>query len=88
METGEKEWLTISEGAELVGLAETRAYELVQQGELSALRIDVRGIPACTKGSSRNSSGEVRKIGVKSVQAKALRARERECGAIGQMCRD
>jgi hypothetical protein len=88
METGEKEWLKISETAELVGLPGTRAYELVQQGELSALRIDVRGISACTKGSSRNSTGGARKGGLTSVQAQASRGRGRGSRAIGQMCRN
>ena len=44
METTEKEWLKIPEVAELLGLPKTRAYELVQQGELPAVRIGERSI--------------------------------------------
>jgi len=44
METTEKEWLKVPEAAELLGLPKTRAYELIQQGELPAVRIGVRSI--------------------------------------------
>ena len=44
METTEKEWLKVPEAAELLGLPKTRAYELVQQGELPAVRIGERSI--------------------------------------------
>jgi excisionase family DNA binding protein len=42
METTEKEWLKVPEAAELLGLPKTRAYELIQQGELPAVRIGER----------------------------------------------
>ena len=44
METTEKEWLKVREAAELLGLPKTRAYELIQQGELPAVRIGERSI--------------------------------------------
>jgi excisionase family DNA binding protein len=44
METTEKEWLKVPEAAELLGLPKTRAYELIQQGELPAVRIGERSI--------------------------------------------
>ena len=44
MKTTEKEWLKVPEAAELLGLPKTRAYELIQQGELPAVRIGERSI--------------------------------------------
>ena len=44
MEATEKEWLKVPEAAELLGLPKTRAYELIQQGELPAVRIGERSI--------------------------------------------
>ena len=44
METIEKEWLKVPEAAELLGLPKTRAYELIQRGELPAVRIGERSI--------------------------------------------
>jgi excisionase family DNA binding protein len=44
METTEKEWLKVPEAADLLGLPKTRAYELIQQGELPAVRIGERSI--------------------------------------------
>ena len=44
METTEKQWLKVPEAAELLGLPKTRAYELIQQGELPAVRIGERSI--------------------------------------------
>jgi excisionase family DNA binding protein len=44
METTEMEWLKVPEAAELLGLPKTRAYELIQQGELPAVRIGERSI--------------------------------------------
>ena len=44
METTEKEWLKVPEAAELLGLPKTRAYELIQRGELPAVRIGERSI--------------------------------------------
>jgi excisionase family DNA binding protein len=39
-----KEWLRVPEAARLLGLPRTRAYELIQQGELPAVRIGQRSI--------------------------------------------
>ena len=44
METTEREWLKVPQVAELLGLPKTRAYELIQQGELPAVRIGERSI--------------------------------------------
>ncbi len=44
METVEKEWLKVPEAAELLGLPKTRTYELIQRGELPAVRIGERSI--------------------------------------------
>jgi len=40
----EKVWLRVPEAAELLGLPRTRTYELIQQGELPAVRIGERSI--------------------------------------------
>jgi excisionase family DNA binding protein len=40
----EKVWLKVPEAAELLGLPRTRAYELIQPGELPAVRIGERSI--------------------------------------------
>jgi len=39
-----KEWLRVPEAASLLGLPRTRAYELIQRGELPAVRIGERSI--------------------------------------------
>jgi excisionase family DNA binding protein len=41
---GEKVWLRVPEAAELLGLPRTRTYELIQRGELPAVRIGERSI--------------------------------------------
>jgi excisionase family DNA binding protein len=40
----EKVWLRVPEAAQLLGLPRTRTYELIQQGELPAVRIGERSI--------------------------------------------
>lgn len=40
----EKVWLRVPDAAELLGLPRTRTYELIQQGELPAVRIGERSI--------------------------------------------
>jgi excisionase family DNA binding protein len=40
----EKVWLRVPEVAELLGLPRTRAYELIQRGDLPAVRIGERSI--------------------------------------------
>jgi excisionase family DNA binding protein len=40
----ENVWLRVPEAAELLGLPRTRTYELIQQGELPAVRIGERSI--------------------------------------------
>ncbi len=44
MEARERDWLKVSEAAELLGLPRTRTYELIQRGELPAVRIGERSI--------------------------------------------
>lgn len=44
METKEREWLRVTEAADLLGLPRTRCYELIQRGELPAVRIGERSI--------------------------------------------
>ncbi len=39
-----KDWLRVPEAARLLGLPRTRAYELIQRGELPAVRIGERSI--------------------------------------------
>jgi excisionase family DNA binding protein len=39
-----REWMTVPEAAELLGLPRTRTYELIQRGELPAVRIGERSI--------------------------------------------
>ena len=42
--TGEKSWLTVPEAAEELHIPRTRCYELIQRGELPAVRIGERSI--------------------------------------------
>jgi excisionase family DNA binding protein len=44
VEPTEKEWLKVPEAAELLGLPKTRTYELIQRGELPAVRIGARSL--------------------------------------------
>ena len=44
LDTGEKSWLTVPEAAELLSIPRTRCYELIQRGELPAVRIGERSI--------------------------------------------
>ena len=44
MEASEKEWLKVPEASEHLWLPKTRTYELIQQGELPAVRIGARSI--------------------------------------------
>ena len=39
-----REWLRVPEAAELLGLPRTRTYELIQRGELPAVRMGERSI--------------------------------------------
>jgi excisionase family DNA binding protein len=39
-----REWLRVPQAAELLGLPRTRTYELIQRGELPAVRIGERSI--------------------------------------------
>ena len=39
-----REWMRVTEVAELLGLPRTRTYELIQRGELPAVRIGERSI--------------------------------------------
>jgi excisionase family DNA binding protein len=41
---GERTWLTVPEAAEELRLPRTRCYELIQRGELPAVRIGERSI--------------------------------------------
>jgi len=41
---GNREWMTVPEAAELLGLPRTRTYELIQRGELPAVRIGEQSI--------------------------------------------
>jgi excisionase family DNA binding protein len=41
---GNREWMRVPEAAELLGLPRTRTYELIQRGELPAVRIGERSI--------------------------------------------
>ena len=43
-DTGEKSWLTVPEAAEELRIPRTRCYELIQRGELPAVRIGERSI--------------------------------------------
>jgi excisionase family DNA binding protein len=44
METQAREWLKVPEVAEELGIPRSRAYELIQHGELPAVRIGERSI--------------------------------------------
>ena len=43
-DAGERSWLTVSEAAVELRIPRTRCYELIQQGELPAVRIGERSI--------------------------------------------
>lgn len=43
-QAGTDQWLKVSEVAELLRLPRTRAYELIQRGDLPAVRVGVRSI--------------------------------------------
>jgi excisionase family DNA binding protein len=43
-DTGVKGWLTVPEAAEELRIPRTRCYELIQRGELPAVRIGERSI--------------------------------------------
>lgn len=43
-DANKKGWLTVPEAAEELRIPRTRAYELIQQGELPAVRIGERSI--------------------------------------------
>jgi excisionase family DNA binding protein len=44
METRAREWLTVPETAEHLAIARTRCYELIQKGDLPAVRLGQRSI--------------------------------------------
>jgi excisionase family DNA binding protein len=44
METHDREWLKVPEVADELGIPRSRAYELIQRGELPAVRIGERSI--------------------------------------------
>lgn len=44
METKTREWLRVPEAADLLGIPRSRCYELIQRGELPAVRIGERSI--------------------------------------------
>lgn len=44
VDTAERSWLTVQETARELGIPRTRAYELIQRGELPAVRIGERSI--------------------------------------------
>jgi excisionase family DNA binding protein len=43
-DTSDKSWLTVPEAAEELRIPRTRCYELIQRGELPAVRIGERSI--------------------------------------------
>jgi excisionase family DNA binding protein len=43
-DVGEKSWLTVPEAAQELRIPRTRCYELIQRGELPAVRIGERSI--------------------------------------------
>jgi excisionase family DNA binding protein len=44
METKIREWLRVPEAADLLGIPRSRCYELIQRGELPAVRVGERSI--------------------------------------------
>jgi excisionase family DNA binding protein len=44
METKSREWLTVPETAQALHIPRTRCYELIQKGELPAVRLGERSI--------------------------------------------
>jgi len=44
METKTREWLRVPEAADLLSIPRSRCYELIQRGELPAVRVGERSI--------------------------------------------
>jgi excisionase family DNA binding protein len=44
VETKDRDWLKVPEAAELLGIPRSRCYDLIQHGELPAVRIGERSI--------------------------------------------
>jgi excisionase family DNA binding protein len=44
METKTREWLRVPEAADLLSISRSRCYELIQRGELPAVRLGERSI--------------------------------------------
>jgi excisionase family DNA binding protein len=44
MEKNTREWIRVPEAADLLGIPRSRCYELIQRGELPAVRIGERSI--------------------------------------------
>jgi excisionase family DNA binding protein len=44
LDAGDKNWLTVPEAAEELRIPRTRCYELIQRGDLPAVRIGERSI--------------------------------------------
>ena len=44
METKNREWLRVPEAADLLGIPRSRCYDLIQHGDLPAVRIGERSI--------------------------------------------
>ena len=61
METRERDWLKVPEVAEELGIPRTRAYELIANGELPAVRIGERSIRV-HRGELERSLLETRRV--------------------------
>jgi excisionase family DNA binding protein len=54
LSAGERTWITVPEAASELRIPRTRAYQLIQRGELPAVRMG-RGASVSTEGSSSGS---------------------------------
>ena len=71
---GERTWLTVPEAAEELHIPRTRAYELIQKGELPAVRIGERSLRV-NKAELERFLLETRQVVAGAVEVKANPAR-------------
>jgi excisionase family DNA binding protein len=64
-DAGERSWLTVSEAAVELRIPRTRCYELIQQGELPAVRIGERSIRVNRRELERFLLANRRVVGTK-----------------------
>ena len=72
--TSERTWITVPEAAEELHIPRTRCYELIQRGELPAVRIGERSIRV-NRAELERFLLETRQVVAGAVEVKATPAR-------------